>query len=196
MTDQKTISVYDSQVGSYEEMLKNLPVDEILIDFISRLKPNDFVLDLGCGPAYSSATMREHGLRVDPTDASIEMISLANKTFDIGARRASFAEIDGKDIYDGIWANFSLLHATSEELPDILSLLHQSLNPKGIFHLGMKVGKGSSRDKLDRFYSYYTEDELRNLLNNAGFSVEHVRFGEAYGLAGDLDPWITLRSIS
>lgn len=196
MTDLKTISVYDSQVDNYAEMLKNLPVDEILLDFISRFEADDFVLDLGCGPAYSSATMREHGIRVDPTDASIEMVNLANKTFDIGARQASFADVEGKNIYDGIWANFSLLHATSEELPDILKLLHQSLKPKGIFHLGMKVGKGSSRDRLDRYYSYYSEDELRKMLKDSGFSVEHVRFGEAVSLAGDLDPWIAMRSVS
>ena len=192
--DQKTISVYDSQVDNYMDVLSKQPEDELLTDFISRFEPNNYVLDLGCGPAVSSATMREHGLRVDPVDASAEMVKLANDAYKIGARQAFFEDIDSKNFYHGIWANFSLLHATKEELPNILDLLHRSLKSKGIFLLRMKVGKGSVRDKLNRFYSYYSEKELRELLKNAGFSVEHVELGEAQGLAGDTEPWIALRS--
>lgn len=196
MADKKTISVYDSQIESYLDVINKQPVDENLTDFISQFNRNDFVLDLGCGPAISSATMREHGLRVDPTDASMEMVKLANKTFDIGARQALFEEIDEKNIYDGIWANFSLLHATPEELPKVLKSLHQALKQNGIFQLCMKIGEGSIRDKFDRYYSYYSEEELRSHLNESGFSVEHVDFGEALGLAGEMEPWIALRSIA
>lgn len=196
MTDYKTISVYDSQVDNYLDIINQQPIDKTLLDFISKFKPNDYVLDLGCGPAISSATMREHGLRVDPTDASMEMVKLANKTFDIGARQALFEDIDTKDTYNGIWANFSLLHATPKDFPGILKSLNQTLKPKGIFHLGMKIGQNSVRDKLDRYYSYYSEAELRNYLSNARFSVEHVELGEALGMAGDMEPWIALRSTS
>jgi len=196
MTDAKTISVYDSQIASYLELVEKQPVDELLMDFISRFEPNDFILDLGCGPAMSSATMREHGLRVDPADASTEMVKLANKTFKIGARQALFEDIDHKNIYDGIWANFSLLHATPEELPVILKSLYHALKRPGILHIGMKIGEGSTRDRLDRYYSYYTEDELKVFLENSGFTVEHVVLGEAVGLAGDMEPWIAIRSIA
>jgi len=196
MTDQKTISVYDAQVDNYKNMIDQHPVDEHLLDFISRFKPNNFILDLGCGPAVSSATMREHGLRVDPTDASLEMVKLANESFDIGARQALFEEIDTENTYDGIWANFSLLHASHTDFPIILKSLHRSLKHKGVLQIGMKLGKGSKRDKLDRFYSYYSEEELRTHLQNTGFSVEHVELGEAPGLAGDVEPWIVLRAIA
>lgn len=118
MTDDKTISAYDSQIDKYVETINQQPVDPLLLEFISRLKSNDYVLDLGCGPATSSATMREHGLRVDPTDASMEMVKLANATYGIAARQAQFKDIDGISIYDGIWANFSLLHATAEDFPE------------------------------------------------------------------------------
>jgi SAM-dependent methyltransferase len=196
MTDYKTISVYDSQVDNYVEFIDKQPVDNILLDFIARLEPNDYVLDLGCGPAISSATMREHGLRVDPTDASKEMVKLANITFDIGARQAVFEDIDPKCTYDGIWANYSLLHATAKDFPDILKVLHQALKPKGILHLGMKIGQGSIRDKLDRYYSYYSQEELLGYLGKAGFVVENVELGEAQGLAGNIEPWIALTCIA
>jgi SAM-dependent methyltransferase len=196
MTDHKTISAYDLQVDSYVDIINQQPIDNILLNFIARFEPGDYVLDLGCGPAICSATMREHGLRVDPTDASKEMIKLANTTFNIGARLAVFKDIDTSNTYDGIWANFSLLHATPEDFSNILKTLHQALKPKGILHLGMKIGQGSIRDKFDRYYSYYSKDELFGHLGKAGFVVENVELGEALGLAGNTEPWIALTSFS
>lgn len=196
MTDKKTISVYDSRVDDYVEILNQQPVDHILLRFITLFDRNDYVLDLGCGPAMSSATMREHGLRVDPIDASIEMVKLANNTFDIGARQVRFADIDAKALYDGVWANFSLLHASADDFPIILDKLHRALKPDGILHLGMKIGQGAKRDKLDRYYSYYSQDELLAHLSTAGFTAENIEQGEALGMAGEMEPWIALTSIA
>lgn len=198
MTDHKTVSVYDSQAHNYADFIKQQPVDALLLDFIARFKKNDYVLDLGCGPALSSATMREHGLRVDPIDASGEMVKLANNTFNIGARQGLFEDLDrtGNNTYDGVWANFSLLHATPKDLPSILKMLHQVLKPSGVFHMAMKVGQGSTRDKLDRYYSYYSNDELHIYLGEAGFIVDSVVLGEALGLAGKEEPWIVLTSFA
>jgi len=196
MTDSKTISAYDSQVESYLNLINEQAEDQQLIDFISKFNPNDYILDLGCGPAISSMIMREHGLRVDPTDASKEMVNLANTKFDIGARQAVFEDINTKDTYDGVWANFSLLHATPEELPNILLAINQALKNKGVFHLGMKTGQGSKRDKFNRLYSYYSQEDLTAHLEKAGFLVENIELGEAVGLAGDMEPWIALTCIA
>ena len=196
MADNKTVSAYDSQVDNYLDVIKKQPEDQQLLNFISRFSSNDYILDLGCGPAVASMTMREHGLSVDPTDASKEMVNLANTTFNIGARQAVFEDINTQDTYDGVWANFSLLHATKEEFPAILKALKLTLKTKGIFHLGMKIGQGSSRDKYDRLYSYYSQDELVNHLVSAGFVVENVTLGEALGMAGEMEPWIALTSVA
>ena len=194
MTDSKTIAVYDSQVDDYAAFIHRNNTDPWLPAFIARLKADDYVLDLGCGPAHSSAVMREQGLRVDPMDASEQMVKLANDTFDIGARQAAFTDVDEVAIYDGIWANFSLLHASAEDFPQILSALRTALKPDGILHLGMKTGAGSKRDKLDRFYSYYSEEELRAHLEGAGFVVVNAEHGEGKGLAGNVEPWIVMLS--
>ena len=196
MSDKRTISVYNAKVDEYASMLSKLPKDDILSRFINRLEKNDFVLDLGCGPASSSATMREAGLRVDPIDASLEMVNLANRTYNINARQLTFNEIDAVDLYDGIWANFSLLHASREDFPAILKKLHKAARKNALFHLGMKTGVGSDRDHLDRLYTYYSEDELRALLQHAGFRIDHVQLGEAAGLAGEVEPWISITSLA
>lgn len=194
MTDEATIAVYNTQAAQYADLVQRVEPHPTLLDFMANLQANDWVLDLGCGPAQASAQMRDHGLRVDPVDASEQMVEMANKAFDIGARQALFDDIDSQDEYDGIWANFSLLHASAEEFPVLLVALHRALKPTGILHLGMKLGSGCVRDRLDRFYSYYTQEELIEHLCRAGFEANKVTLGEDKGLAGDIEPWIAVLS--
>jgi SAM-dependent methyltransferase len=192
MTDTATIAAYNNNA----EKFANLPPDEVahstLLRFIARLKRNDFVLDLGCGPAEASATMRAHGLRVDPIDASPEMVLLANRKYDIGARLADFGDVSGHNEYNGIWANFSLLHAPPEDFPEHLSRLNQALVANGLFHIGMKLGTGVGRDKLGRYYAYYSQEELTAHLAGAGFGGFKVTLGEGAGLSGTVAPWIVI----
>jgi len=194
MSDQETISVYDSQIDSYLELVKKLKPDPLLLSFIKCVKAGGYVLDLGCGPANSSVTMREHGLRVDPVDASAEMVKLANESHNINARVALFSDINTPDTYDGVWANFSLLHAPRDEFPALLANIALAMRRGGVLHLGMKIGEGSKRDSLGRLYSYYSETELTEYLQALSFSVEHIKHARGTGLAGNVEPWIMLRA--
>ena len=196
MADQKTIAAYNGQVDTYLKMVGELDVDPILLRFIDRLKVSDYVLDLGCGPALASAVMRDKGLCVDPVDAAEAMVKLANDKFNIGARQAQFSDIDATEIYHGVWANFSLLHAQPQDLAAILLALHRALKPQGVLHLGMKLGQGSKRDKYGRYYAYYSQAEFEAHLKGAGFSIEHIELGKALGMAGDMEPWIVLTGVA
>lgn len=194
MTDRQTIETYNQQAGAYADLTRQDKPDPQLVDFVACLPDGGHVLDLGCGPANASAYMRQEGLQVDPVDASSEMVRLANDTHDIGARQATFDDIDVIDIYDGIWANFSLLHASTADLPRHLAAVHRALKPSGYFHIGMKLGSGEKRDKLGRQYSYYSRQELKQFLTEAGFTVLAVSTGEGVGLSGEMAPWVTMIS--
>lgn len=194
MIDDETIAVYNSQVETYARMTERASPDADLLAFIGLVKSGGHILDLGCGPANAAAEMRNHGFEVDAVDASPEMVKLANETHDIGARLAGFDDIDDIDAYDGIWANFSLLHASAEDFPRHLAALSRALKPGGYFHIGMKLGTGSARDRLGRHYSYYSQSELSEHLNTAGLAVIDASTGEVLGLAGDVEPWIVLRA--
>jgi SAM-dependent methyltransferase len=138
--------------------------------------------------------MRNNGFEIDAVDASAEMVKLANETHNIGARQATFDDIHEANAYDGIWANFSLLHASAQDFPRHLSALYRALRPGGSFHIGMKLGAGSKRDHLGRFYSFYSQPELTEFLTIAGFVVDDASTGEETGLAGTVEPWIVLRA--
>ena len=195
MSDPETIRVYDQQAGKYAEMTDAHSVeDPNLRDFIAAIPKGGHVLDLGCGPGMSGAVMARSGLTVTATDASSEMVAMAAKHPGVSARQASFDQIDGTAIYDGVWANFSLLHAPRAAMSGHLAALHKALKPGGTLHIGLKLGEGEHRDAIGRQYTYYTQDELDALLRAAGFTPTHYNFGSGTGLDGSTSDWMMVRA--
>lgn len=194
MPDDKTIAFYDSAAERYANLTDADTPSASLREFMALLPEGAKVLDLGCGPARASVHMREAGFHPDPVDASDGMIDLANAAHAIGARKLTFDEIDMVTAYDGVWANFSLLHAPYADLPRILSSLATALRKRGILHIAMKVGNGEARDKIDRLYTYVTPAELLQFLDDAGFEVLATEEGHEIGCAGTNDPFVVMRA--
>lgn len=192
--DPRTIAVYDAKAGDYADRFTSAKPDRHLSAFIAALPAGARVLDLGCGPGTASAFLRAAGHDPDPVDASPTMVKMANERHHINARLATFDDIDVVAAYDGVWANFSLLHAPRAEFPRHLAALHCALKSGGLFHLGMKTGTGEARDGLDRLYSYYSVAELHGMLANAGFTVTSTSEGRERGLAGTDDPFVIIEA--
>ncbi|MCY1127596.1 class I SAM-dependent methyltransferase [Frigidibacter sp. RF13] len=192
--DARTLAAYEAHVGDYADRFASAEPGVHLKAFIAALPPAAHVLDLGCGPGTASAFLRAAGHRPDPVDATPAMVALANARHALGARLGSFDDIEAEAAYDGVWANFSLLHAPRERFPLHLAALHRALKPRGLFHIGMKLGAGEARDALDRFYCYYSREELLALLAAAGFSPQKIWEGRERGLAGTEDPFIVVQS--
>jgi len=190
--DARTVALYDARVDDYTRLVTGDAPSPALEAFVDALPAGATVLDLGCGPGQAAARMAARGLQVDAVDASAEMVLAVQQTYGIKARQARFDQIGGQNIYAGIWANFSLLHAPKSEFPAHLAALHRAVVPGGLFHIGMKTGQGEARDALGRFYAYYTESELVAHLEDAGFTVTSRTFGNDRGLEGTIAPWITL----
>ena len=193
MADARTIATYDAKAADYANLTGSEKPDATLQSFIDLLPASGHVLDLGCGPGTASAHMRAAGLVPDPVDASEGMIAVAKEKHGLNARLGRFEDVDGDAVYDGVWANFSLLHAKSEALPDHIAALFKATKPGGILHIGMKTGTGAARDKIDRLYTYVTVEELKGLLTAAGYDVTDVREGAEMGLAGTIDPFVIMR---
>jgi len=192
MTDARTIATYDARAADYAARFDG-PPSGTLAAFIADMPPGARVLDLGCGPGTASRHMADAGLRPDPVDASPEMVRLATAR-GLPARHATFDDIDGEAACDGVWANFSLLHAPRDALPRHLAALARALKPGGQLHIGMKTGTGTSRDTLGRLYTYVTLDELHALLQDAGLTVTDTRTGSEPGLAGTDDAFAICRA--
>ena len=193
--DPKTLAVYNAKAADYAAVFDSGDAPRPhLTRFMGALPPAGRVLDLGCGPGGASFLMMQAGFDVDAVDASAEMVKFAAQK-GVNAQVATFDDIDAVAAYDGVWANFSLLHAPREKLPLHLAAITQALRVGGVFHIGMKTGEGTKRDHLDRKYTFVTEAELRGLLIDAGFEIVAQNVGHEVGLAGTDDWWIVLMAV-
>lgn len=193
MDDTKTIGVYDQKAAEYQQLLNAAPEENAaLAEFMASLPAGARVLDLGCGPGTWARPMLAAGFDVEAIDASAGMVAEAQRIPGLKVRQASFDVLDGENLYEGIWANFSLLHAPKSDMPRLLARLRQLLKNGGLLHIGLKEGSGEARDSLDRFYAYYTPDEIADLLAPLGMTVSGLRRGEDVGLDGVVAPWFTL----
>lgn len=192
MADKQTINAYDSNVGTYKKMVSKLPDLEPLQAFITELPKAAFVLDWGSGPGYLAARMRDAGLNPVCVDASFEMVAAAQQDFGLEARQESFADLDAVSLYQGIWANFSLLHADRSDFPHHIAAAATALVPSGVFYLALKSGTGDVRDDLGRLYAYYTQDELVDAVNSQGLAVIRIFTGRSAGMSGHPENWIGL----
>ena len=75
------------------------------------------MLDWGSGPGYLTNRMRQAGLKPVCGDASAEMVAAAQQDFGLEARQEPFSALQAVSLYQGIWANFSLLHAERADFP-------------------------------------------------------------------------------
>ncbi|ABG30994.1 class I SAM-dependent methyltransferase [Roseobacter denitrificans] len=193
MSDAETLSVYAAKADDYANLTDEAAArDPSLVAFIAAMPKRGRVLDLGCGPGGSAAAMARAGLVVDAFDPVPEMVALAGRHAGVSARKAGFEDVTQVDHYDGIWANFSLLHAPRDDMPKHLARIATALKPGGRFHIGVKTGTGSKRDTLGRRYTYYSESELVDLLAAAGLTVFDRREGCDTGLDGVDAHWIVL----
>ncbi|MCR8548318.1 class I SAM-dependent methyltransferase [Salipiger sp. P9] len=191
MSDDTTLNVYNARAADYAALAGTEPYPN-LCAFIAALPERAHVLDLGCGPGLDAAHMAAAGFSVEAMDASAEMVKLAETRPGVTARQGQFADLTAENAYDGIWASFSLLHAPRADMQDHLAAIARALRPGGLFGLTLKEGTGEKRDRLGRFYTFYTEPELRGLLAAAGLEIATVARGDSTGLDGTTSPWISL----
>ena len=180
----KIIKTYDKIAKEYGK--KYGQVSSYLVDygkkFLKYLKGKK-VLDLGCGPGRDSRYLSNQGLKVYSIDASQEMVREAKKR----APRAIVSQMDMRkldfpeDYFNGVWANFSLLHLEKKELLKVLQDIYQVSKPEGLLFIGLKKGtkeqweKEELDEKLKMFYSYYTKEELTQRVKDAGFEMISVK---------------------
>ena len=191
--DRETLNVYGKQAEEYAALVEDTAKDVHLTRFIAAIPAGGRVLDLGCGPGLAAAQMAQARLEVDATDAVPEMVDMASAAHTgVTAWIASFDEIAGVDLYDGIWANFSLLHAPRTAMPGHLAALRAALKPGGTFTIGVKTGTGEKRDGIGRLYTYYEVAELTDLLTGAGFAPRQNWTGITTGMDGVEAPWVVI----
>ena len=188
--DIKTLQVYETQSSKYLENVTKEHPPKTLKYFAANLPKKSNVLDYGCGPGLSAEYLANLGHTVTAFDASQNMLELVPKHERIKSYQATFDTFSENEIFDGIWASFSLLHAKRRDFPHLLTSIKRALKPYGLFSIGLKLGAGEKRDKLGRRYTFVSQNELDQLLKSSGFNVFDNILGNDIGLDGEMSEWV------
>lgn len=159
----KTIAYYEKNAPKFIEETIGAGMSDIRREFLSRIKQNGRILDLGCGSGRDGKAFREAGYEVVLVDGSKEMCKAAAALCGQACVHSTFQRYEPQETFDGIWACASLLHLTKEDARSVVERLWASLNPGGCFYMSFKYGDFSG-ERNGRFFTDMTETGLRDLL--------------------------------
>jgi len=190
-----TIAHYEDNAESFRVGTKDHDVSQNIAALLGAL-PKDKtldILDFGCGPGRDMCVFKSLGHRPVGLDGSKEFCKMAQQLSDCPTLNQQFLKLELKDNnYDGIFANASLFHVPSQELPRVLRELHSALRKDGI--LFSSNPRGNAEGWQGQRYGHYMEIEAsETFLEQSGFRIiEH--YYRPPGKPREQQPWLAIVS--
>ena len=190
-----TIGHYENNAESFRIGTKDHDVSQNIAAFISALpkgKKLD-ILDFGCGPGRDLNVFKQMGHSPTGLDGSKEFCKMSQQLSKFPILHQKFLHLELEDnSFDRIFANASLFHVPSIELPRVLSELHSALRKGGI--LFSSNPRGSTEGWQGQRYGHYMEfEESEIYLKKNGFKILDNYYRPS-GKPRENQPWLAIVS--
>ena len=148
------------------------------------------MLDFGCGPGRDLAYFKSQGLKAVGLDGSLEFVKMARAETGCEVLHQNFTGLDlPKNRFNGIFANASLFHVPSQELPRVLDELYTTLKPGGVLFSSNPRGENKEGFQNERYSCFHNLEAWRHFVATAGFSeIQH--YYRPKGLPRPQQPWL------
>ncbi|MBV6698639.1 class I SAM-dependent methyltransferase [Kitasatospora aureofaciens] len=177
-----TAAAYDAVAVRYADLVRDglagLPLDRSFVAAFAecvRASGAGPVADLGCGPGYVAAYLRDQGRDVFGIDLSPSLIEIARTTYP--GLRFDVGSMDALDLADGelggIVSWYSVIHTPPAELPSYLAEFRRVLAPGGHVLLAFFEAEGGPVTPFDHKVTTayrWPIDEIAQLAGKAGFA--------------------------
>ena len=191
-----TLGHYNQHAESYWQGTQDHDVSQNYAAFLKPLPQTGAldILDFGCGPGRDVYYFKSLGHRVTGLDGSAEFCRMARTYSGCQILQQNFLSLDlPAHGFDGIFANASLFHVPSRELPRVLAELHAALKPAGILFISNPRGEGEGWSG-QRYGHYMQIDASRQFLADAGFEILDYYYRPA-GLPLHQQPWLAITTV-
>jgi SAM-dependent methyltransferase len=187
-----TVGHYDRRAEDFWKGTRDHDVSQniaALLQYIDMEPPFD-ILDFGCGPGRDLKKFADLGHRPVGVEGAERFAEMARAHSGCEVWRQDFLTLDLPDHrFNGIYANATLFHVPSQELPRVLAELHASLKPRGVLFSSNPHGPNTEGWNEDRYGSYHDLDAWRRFATAAGF-VELTHYYRPDGFPRDQQPWL------
>jgi len=187
-----TLAHYNQRAGDFFDGTRDHDVSQNIAALLERIEgePPYTILDFGCGPGRDLRTFSELGHVAVGLDGARQFVEMARAYSGCEVWQQDFLRLDlpgGR--FDGVFANASLFHVASQELPRVLRDLHATLKPGGVLFTSNPHGHNDEGWNRGRYGAYHDPDTWRSLVSDAGYT-ELAHYYRPPGLPREQQPWL------
>lgn len=188
----RTLEHYDGRAAEFWAGTRDHDVRQNVEALLRHIRgaPPFRILDFGCGPGRDLATFRALGHEPVGLEGSPALAAMAREHGGCEVWEQDFLALDlPAERFDGIFANASLFHVPSGELPRVLGELRAALKAGGVLFASNPRGNNEEGWNGGRYGAYHDLAAWRAFLEAAGFAeLEH--YYRPPGLPREHQPWL------
>jgi SAM-dependent methyltransferase len=188
----RTLAYYEARAKDFWEGTKDHDVTQnyaALLDNIER-EGRLTILDFGCGPGRDLAFFRSRGHEAIGLDGCAAFCAMARAHSGCEVLHQDFLALTlPPERFDGIFANASLFHVPSAQMPNVLHAFLGALKPRGVLFSSNPRGNNEEGWSGERYASYWDIDRYRAMLTAAGFR-EIAHYYRPTGKPREEQPWL------
>lgn len=188
----RTLAHYDARAAEFWAGTRDHDVRQNIEALLRHLRgtPPFHILDFGCGPGRDLAALRALGHEPIGLEGSPRLAAMAREHSDCEVREQDFLALRlPATHFDGVFANASLFHVPSRELPRVLDDLYATLRPDGVLFSSNPRGNNEEGWQGERYGVYHDLEAWRGFLSGAGF-VELEHYYRPAGQPREQQPWL------
>ena len=188
----KTLDHYNQNAEGFFAGTIDHDVEQNINSLLSHIEGNApfKILDLGCGPGRDLKVFVELGHVAVGLEGADRFVDMAQAYSGCEVWYQDFLELDlPVNHFDGVFANASLFHVPSQELPRVLLAINATLRPEGVLFSSNPRGNNQEGWNGGRYGAYYDLETWRSYMLTAGF-VELTHYYRPPGVPRDQQPWL------
>lgn len=189
---RRTLAHYEASAESFRAGTWGHDVSQNLAALLRHIEgePPFRILDFGCGPGRDLVALTKLGHTAVGLDGAAAFVRMAREASGCTVWQQDFLALDLPAAhFDGVFANASLFHVPSVDLPRVLAELYATLRPGGVLFSSNPRGENEEGWSRGRYGAYHDLDGWRAHLGAAGF-VELEHYYRPPGLPRAEQPWL------
>jgi len=187
-----TLDYYNGRPQDFWQNTRDHDVSQNIDALLQNIagEPPFTILDFGCGPGRDLKTFADRGHVAIGLEGAAPFAAMARAHSGCEIWQQDFLKLDlPAEHFDGIFANATLFHVPTQELPRVLRELHASLKAGGVLFSSIPHGHNQEGWNGGRYAAYHDLEAWRRYLSAAGF-VELTHYYRPAGLPREKQPWL------